>query len=114
MPNSEQNWGTACIGIITFATVLAAATSAGIFAVTARQENYSEWVRALAAFLVIVSLLAYAFVTVFGLATLFRETSAEQRTEAARTARSAFVQSYSAVLAAILLILFPLLERVPW
>ncbi len=69
MQNNVQNWDSAVLGIATFATILAAATSAGIFAVTARQESYPEWARVVAASLTAISLLAYVATVTFSMAT---------------------------------------------
>lgn len=114
MPNDDmENWHSVGIGIVTFATILAAATAAGIFAVAARQEGYSDWARGLAAFAVTISLLAYAAVVVNGIATLFRESQTERKGVALNAAKAVYVQSYSAVFAAVLMIYFPLLERIP-
>ena len=112
MQNSVQNWDSAVLGIATFATILAAATSAGIFAVTARQESYPEWARVVAASLTAISLLAYVATITFSMATLFRETQAAQRAIAAWTAIAVLAQTYTALLAAAVLIYFPLLERI--
>ncbi len=112
MQNSEQNWGSAGIGIASFATILAAAVSAGIFAVATRQESYPEWGRVLAASLGTISLLAYVAVLTFGLSTLFRETQAVRRARAIWSVVAVFVQAYTAVLAVALLIYSPLLDRI--
>ena len=112
MPSNTQNWGSVGIGIATFARVLAAATAAGIFAVTTTQNNYPEWTRITLASLVSISLVAYLAVLLSGMAALFRQTLAAQRAVIAGSASAAFVQVYSAVLAAILLILFPLLGKI--
>ena len=104
MPEGHQKWDSLGIGIATFATILAAATSAGIFAVAGRQENYPEWTLALTAILATVSLLGYLFVTVFALATLFRETPQAKRTQTVLTSFAVVVQTYSAVIAVFLVI----------
>lgn len=112
-----QNWGSLSIGIVTFATILAAATSAGIFAVAAElfgseQSKYTEGVRLLVTVLATASLLAYMSVVVFGLATPFRRTQAARRAEAINTVISVSVQTYTAVIAAVLVILPPLFEEI--
>ena len=112
MQSGAQNWDSAAIGIATFATILAAATSAGIFAVAARQESYPEWAKVAAASLTAISLLAYVASVTFSMSTLFRETQAAQRAIAAWTAIAVLAQTYTALLAAAVLIYFPLLERV--
>ena len=104
MLDGFQKWDSAAIGIATFATILAAATSAGIFAVAGRQESYSEWTRAVAAFLVTGSLLAYLAVLVSSLATLFRETQLASRTQIVFTSVAVFLQAYTAVIAVFLVI----------
>ncbi len=111
MPNNEPDWGSASIGIATFATILAAAASAGIFAVTARQESYSELTRSLAASLSTISLLAYAAVLTFSLAALFGKPQAARRALALWAARAVLAQAYTVALAVILLLHFPLLDR---
>ena len=104
MPDGWQKWDSASIGIATFTTILAAATSAGIFAVAGRQESYPEWARAAAATLVTISLLAYFTVLVFSLASLFREGQMERRALALWTASAVIAQAYTSVLAAFLLL----------
>lgn len=112
MQNSEQNWGAAGLAIASLATILAAAVSAGIFAVATQQDSYSELTRWSAVILATTSLVAYVFVLLFGMAALLRETPAAQRMQAARCAAAVFVQGYSAVLAITLIIYFPTLERI--
>lgn len=112
-----QNWGSVGIGIITFATILAAATSAGIFAVAAELFSpdpslYPENIQLLITILAIASLLSYVAVVAFGLVSLFRRTQPARRSAAARTAYAASVQTYTAVVAATITVLFPLLERI--
>lgn len=104
MPDTPQKWNAAGIGISTFATILAAATSAGIFAVAGRQESYTEWERIAAASLVTGSLLAYLAVLFFGLAALFRETQAARRADTVKTAIAVLTQANTAVFAAFLVI----------
>lgn len=112
MQNGEQNWGTAGIAIASMATILAAAVSAGIFAVLTQQDKYPELTRWSAAVLATTSLVAYVFVLLFGMAALLRETQKARRTQAARCAAAVFVQGYAAVFAITLIIYFPLLERI--
>ena len=114
MQNGAPNWDSVSIGIITFATIMAAATSAGIFAVAAREESYPEGISVLAALLVTISLLAYLFVLFSSLRALFLETQAARRAQVIKTSYAVFAQAYTAVIAASLLIYSPLLERVPW
>jgi len=104
MPDSQRNWDSTGIGIITFATILAAATAAGVFAVTGRQDSYPEWTRAAAASMVTISLLAYLAVLLFGMAALFRDTQDDRKAQIVLTASAVFVQAYSAVLSVFLVI----------
>ena len=104
MPDSTRNWDSIGIGIITFATILAAATAAGIFAVAGQQDSYPEWARAVAAPMVTLSLLAYLAVLLFGMTTLFRERKDDRKAQIVLTARAAFLQAYSAVLSVFLVI----------
>ena len=112
-----QNWGSVSVGIITFATILAAATSAGIFAIAEElfgleQTVYQEWMRLLVMSLATASLLAYLAVLGFGLAVLFRRTQASRRMEAINVAIAVVAQSYTAVSAAVLIVLFQLSKEI--
>lgn len=112
-----QNWGTVSVGIITFATILVAATSAGIFAVSEElfgyeKTIYPEWMRLLVMILAMASLLAYLVVLVFGLPAIFRKTQAARRTAVSNAAGAVFVQSYTAVTAAVLIVLAQLSEEI--
>ena len=112
-----QNWGSVSVGIITFATILAAATSAGIFAIAEElfgleQTVYPEWMRLLVMSLATASLLAYLAVLGFGLAVLFRRTQASRRMEAINVAIAVVAQSYTAVSAAVLIVLFQLSKEI--
>lgn len=112
-----QNWGTVSVGIVTFATILAAATSAGIFAVSeelfgSEQTIYPEWMRLLVMILAMASLLAYLIVLVFGLPANFRRTQAARRAEVRNAAGAVFVQAYTAVTAAVLIVLAQLSEEI--
>ena len=112
-----QNWGTVSVGIITFATILAAATSAGIFAVSEElfgsgEAIYPGWMRLLVMILAMASLLADLVVMVFGLPAIFRRTQAARRIAVRNAAGAAFVQAYTAVTAAVLIVLAQLSEEI--
>ena len=64
--------------------------------------------------LVFISLAAYLVAMLFSMIALFGQTRAAERRAIIISASAALAQAYSAVFAAILLILFPLLERVSW
>jgi len=109
-------WESASVGIATFAAILAAATSAGIFAVisglfTPEAEGYPTWLKGSVAFLAVTSLLAYLFTLASSLAVYFRRTPDLRRTVFRNAAVAVFVQAYVAVLAVLLIILWPFLEE---
>ena len=112
MPDDTQKWSSAGIGIATLATILAAATSAGVFAIAGRQESYPEWARGISALLATISLLAYLVVVVFSLAALFRETHSAKRAQIVLAAGAVFVQVYTAVFAVLLVIYSQLFQRI--
>ena len=109
-----QNWASVSLGIVTTATILAAATSAGIFAVSSglfgsAKGGYPEWLKELSAFLAIISLLSYGAVLVFGLAAPFLRPEEAQRGEALKSAAALYTQAFSAIIAAVLIIFAQLL-----
>ena len=112
MQNSTRNWDSAGVGIVAFATALAIATAAGVFAVKELEGGLPALTTVLATFLATVSLLAYLAVVLFGLNTLLGEFQATQRERIVRAAYAFFTQAYTAVLAAGVVIYFPLLERI--
>ena len=104
-----RNWASVSLGIVTTATILAAATSAGIFAVSSGlfgspKEGYPEWLKELSAFLAIISLLSYGAVLVFGLAAPFLSPHEAQKGEALKSAAALYAQAFSAIIAAVLII----------
>ena len=105
-----QNWASVSLGIVSTATILAAATAAGVFAVSSQlsgpgQEGYPEWLIALETGLAIGSLIAYGGVLVFGLSTPFFSQQTSQRYVAFRSAIALYAQAFLAILA-VFLILF--------
>ena len=112
MQNSVRNWDSAGIGIVAFATALAVATAAGVFAVKGLGDDLSTLTTVLATLLATISLLAYLAVVVFGLNALLGETETGQREQIVRATYAVFVQAYTAVLAAGVVIYFPILERI--
>ena len=112
MQNSVRNWDSAGLGIIAFATALAVASAAGIFAVRQFDSSLSQMTMVLATILATISLVAYLFVVLFGLASLFRQLQVAQRNQIVRAARAVFVQAYAAVLSIGIVMYFPLLERI--
>ena len=118
MQNSSRKWDSAALGIIAFATTLAVATGAGIFAAKEFDSSLPTLTTVLATLLASTSLLAYLAVVLFGLNTLLGESQEAQREQIVRAAYGVFVQAYSAVLAAGIVIVFPFLEphleRIPW
>ena len=113
MPNSAQNWDSASLGIIAFSTTLAVATAAGILAVREFDDGLPEMTTVLATVLATVSLVAYLAVVLFGLATLLREIRTDQKELIVRIVGAVFLQVNAAVLAAGIVLYFPLLERIP-
>ena len=63
-------------------------------------------------FLATISLLAYLGVVLFGLNALLGKFQTGQREQIVRAAYAVFVQSYTAVLAAGIVIYFPYMERI--
>ena len=118
MQNSVRNWDSAALGIIAFATTLAVATGAGIFAAKEFDSGLPTLTTVLATLLATISLLAYLAVVLLGLNTLLGDNEARQRIQIVRSAYAAFTQTYTAVLAAGIAILFPFLEpqleKIPW
>ena len=114
MQISPRNWDSAGVGIVAFATALAVATAAGVFAVKELEDGLPALTTVLATFLATVSLLAYLVVVLFGLNTLLGESQGTQRERIVRAAYAFFTQAYTAVLAAGVVIYFPLLERSLW
>ena len=108
-----MNWESTGLGIIAFATVLAVAIAAGIFASKELEAGLPVLTTVLAMFLATISLIAYLVVVVFGLATIFRQFKSAKRAQIVIAATAVFVQAYAAVLAAGVVVYFPLLERVP-
>lgn len=111
MQNSARSWDSAGLGIIAFATALGVATAAGIFAVREFDDSLPEMTTVLATVLATISLVAYLFVVLFGLAALLRDFQIAQKNEIVRAVRAVFLQAYTAVLAAGIVMYFPLLER---
>ena len=112
-----HDWNSVSIGIITFATILVAATSAGIFAISDRllrpeQASYPEWLLIQVGFLAVISLFAYLAVLASGIAALFRKTQAAKRAEFRNTAIAVLLQAFTASVAAVLIILSPLLKEI--
>ena len=112
MQNSPRNWDSAGIGIVAFATALAVATAAGIFAVKEFEKGLPWLTTILAMFLATIRLVSYLLVVLFGVTTLLREPQNEQREQFVKAAFSVLAQSYAAVLAAGIVIYFPHLERI--
>ena len=104
-----QNWASVSLGIVSTGTILAAATAAGIFAMSSQlsgpgQEGYPGLLITLAAVLAIGSLITYGGVLVLGLATPFFSSQASQRDEAFRAAVALNLQAFSAIIAVVLII----------
>ena len=112
MRNSAMNWESVGLGIIAFATVLAVAIAAGIFAAKELEAGLPVLTTVLAMFLATISLIAYLLVVLFGLATIFRVIQSEKRAQIVNAATAVFAQAYTAVLAAGVVVYFPLLEKV--
>ena len=112
MQNSLRNWDSTGIGIVAFATALAVATAAGIFAVKEFEEGIPWITTILAMLLATISLVSYLLVVLFSVATLLRESQNEQREQIVKAAFSVFAQAYAAVFAAGVIIYFPLLEGI--
>ena len=110
MPDSVRNWDSAALGIISFATTLAVATGAGIFAAKEFDSGLPSLTTVLAVLLAAISLLAYLAVVLFGLNALHGESQAPQRMRIVMASYAALTQAYTAVLAAGMVILFPFLE----
>ena len=110
MQDKVRNWDSVALGIIAFATTLAVATGAGIFAAKEFDSGLPTLTTVLATLLAAISLLAYLAVVLFGLNTLLGDSQKEQREQIVRTASGALVQAYTAVLAAGMVIVFPFLE----
>ena len=105
-----QNWASVSLGIVTTATILAAATSAGIFAVSSglfgsAKGGYPEGFRTAAALLPVASLISYWGALFFGLIAAFRRTQASQKGEVLKAVILIYVQAGTAV-SAVLLIIF--------
>lgn len=100
------------MGIVAFATTMAVATAAGIFAMKELEGGLPALTTVLATLSATVSLLAYLAVVPFALNALLGEFQAGQRERIVWAAYAVFVQAYSAVLAAGIVIYFPLLERI--
>ena len=113
MQNSVRNWDSVGLGIIAFSTTLAVATAAGVLAVREFDDGLPRITTVLATVMATISLVAYLFVVPLGLATIVRELQAEQKGLLVKAAFSVLAQSYAAVLAAGIVIYFPLLERIP-
>lgn len=112
-----RNWESVSVGILTLATILAAATSAGIFAVAAElfhpsDAGYPGWLRLMAMFLAMASLSAYVIAVASGFASLFRRSPASGIAVTRLAAVWVFVQAYTAVTAALFIIFYQTLEEI--
>ena len=113
-----RNWDSAGLGIVAFATTMAVATTAGIFAAKEFDSGLPTLTTVLATALVAFSLSAYLAVVTFGLNALLADSQEAQRKQIVRAAYGAFAQAYTAALAAVIVIVFPFLEphleRILW
>lgn len=105
-----RDWTTVCVGIITLATIIAAAT-------VAASVNFSRLPAAdygpihrtvIAGSIALFSLWAYLFVVFAGLLALFGPTSNEQEPIARLTALAFYAQVFAVVIFASIIILGPL------
>lgn len=109
----SQNWTSVGIGVVTVATIMAAATAAGIFAAPQwfadgpgqGQDSYPEGFRAAAALLPVASLISYWGALFFGLIAAFRRSQASQKGEVLKAVILIYGQAGTAV-SAVLLIIF--------
>ena len=116
-PGDSRNWASLSLGIVTLATILAAATSAGIFAASPALFGamqgvvYPGWLRLFIMLLAVFSLTAYAIALGFGLtAPLFRNQDT-QRTGSIVTAAFVLIQAYAAVSAVFLILIYHLFKE---
>ena len=116
-PGDSRNWASLCLGIVTLATILAAATSAGIFAASpalfgaTQGVVYPGWLRLFIMLLAVFSLTAYAIALGFGLtAPLFRNQET-QRAGSIVTAAFVLIQAYAAVSAVFLILIYHLFKE---
>lgn len=109
----SRNWTSVGIGVVTVATIMAAATAAGIFAAPPQwladgpgpgQESYPEGFRMAAALLPVASLISYWGALFFGLIAAFRRTQASQKGEVLKAVILVWVQAGTAVSAVFLII----------
>ena len=103
-PGGSRNWAALSIAIVSLATILAAATSAGIFAAAAvlfgtAEVSYPGWLRLIVMLLAVFSLAAYAVAMSFGLAAPLLGDHGAQRTGTLGAAALVLLQAYAAVAA---------------
>ena len=117
-PGGSRNWAALSIAIVSLATILAAATSAGIFAAAAAlfgtaEVSYPGWLRLLIILLAGLSLTAYAVALGFGLASPFFGDPGAQRARALGSAVLVLLQAYTAVAAVFLMLIYHLFQEIP-
>lgn len=116
-PGGSRNWAALSIAIVSLATILAAATSAGIFAAAAvlfgtAEVSYPGWLRLIVMLLAVFSLAAYAVALSFGLAAPLLGDQGAQRTGTLGAAALVLLQAYAAVAAVFLMLIYHLFREI--
>ena len=112
----SQNWGSIATGIVTLASAIAAATSAGFFAVAPElfdpeQTTFPALLRAVVMLLTMTSLSVYLIVVVSGLAVFFCTNQADRIARIRQAAIFVWLQVYTAIISILIIIFYQILRE---